>query len=77
MMELFKNVSTFWVRYADYRIQKADDGKRYLTAVDGAELEMIYPLENAKQLVLDAVNIGLATMWQTPRSPCLSTWQPP
>ena len=67
-MELFKNVSTFWVRYADYRIQKADDGKRYLTAVDGAELEMIYPLENAKQLVLDAVNIGLAIMWKKPRS---------
>lgn len=48
MMDLFKNVSTFWVRYADYRIQKADNGKRYLTAVDGAKLELINPLENAK-----------------------------
>ena len=35
MMELFKNVSTFWVRYVDYCIQKADNGKRYLTAVKG------------------------------------------
>ena len=67
MMDLFKNVSTFWVCYADYRIQKADNGKRYLTAVDGAKLELINPLENAKQLVLDAVNIGLAIMSKKPR----------
>ena len=62
MMELFKTVSTFWVRYADYRIRTADNGKQYLTAVDGATPEMIYPLDNAKQLVLDTVNIGLAIM---------------
>ena len=68
MMELFENVSTFWVRYADYHIQKANNGKRYLTAVGGAKPEMIYPLENAKQLVLDAVNIGLAIMRKKRRS---------
>ena len=66
-MDLFKNVSTFWVRFSDYHIRTADNGKQYLTAVDGATPEMIYPLDNAKQLVLDAVNIGLAIMEKKPR----------
>ena len=67
MMDLFKNVSTFWVRFSDYHIQTANNGKKYLTAVDGATPEMIYPLDNAKQLVLDTVNIGLAIMGKKPR----------
>ena len=57
MKNLFSNVSTFWVRYSDYCVRTAENGKKYLTVVDGAMPEKINPFNNANQLVLDAINI--------------------
>ena len=67
MKNLFSNVSTFWVRYSDYCVRTAENGKKYLTVVDGAMPEKINPFNNANQLVLDAINIGISILRKYPR----------
>ena len=67
MATIFDRISTVWVRYDNYTVQTADNGRQYLTPAEDATPEIVDPLENAKKLVLDAINIGLMVMGRHPR----------
>ena len=67
MSAIFERAATLWVRYDTYEIRIADNGKQYLTPAAGAMPEIIDPLEDAKQMVLDAINIGLMIMGHRPK----------
>ena len=67
MSAIFERAATLWVRYDTYEIRTADNGKQYLTPAAGAMPEIIDPLEDAKQMVLDAINIGLMIMGHRPK----------
>ena len=51
MMQLFTHSTSSWVRYDKYVIRKADNGKRYLTAADGAVPTIINPFEEVQQIM--------------------------
>ena len=67
MSAIFERAATLWVRYDTYEIRTADNGKQYLTPAADAMPEIIDPLEDAKQMVLDAINIGLMIMGHHPK----------
>ena len=69
MSAIFERAATLWVRYDTYEIRTADNDKQYLTPAAGAMPEIIDPLEDAKQMVLDAINIGLMIMGHRPKVP--------
>ena len=62
MQNLFQKVSSPWVRYSEYECKKADNGTLYITPAAGAKPEIYDPLENAEQMVLDALNVGALQM---------------
>lgn len=62
MIQLFTHSTSSWVRYDKYMIRKADNGKRYLTAADGAVPTIINPFEEVQQMALDAINIGIMVL---------------
>ena len=67
MATIFDRISTVWVRYDNYTVRIGDNGKQYLTPAEDATPEIVDPLENAKKLVLDAINIGIMVMGRHPR----------
>ena len=62
MKNLFAHTSAPWIRYSGYEYKTADDGTLYITVSEGAEPEMYRPMQEAEQLITDAVNVGLAAM---------------
>ena len=66
MKNLFEHTSAPWIRYNGYEYKTTDDGTLYITVSKGAKPEMYRPMPEAGQLVMDAVNIGLASMHKVP-----------
>ena len=66
MKNLFEHTSAPWIRYSSYEYKTADDGALYITVSKGAKPEMYRPMQEAGQLVVDAVNVGLSTMHKIP-----------
>ena len=66
MKNLFAHTSAPWIRYSGYEYKTADDGTLYITVSEGAEPEMYRPMQEAEQLITDAVNVGLAAMHKAP-----------
>ena len=66
MKNLFAHTSAPWIRYSGYEYKTADDGTLYITVSGGAEPKMYRPMQEAEQLVTDAVNVGLAAMHKAP-----------
>lgn len=62
MQNLFQKVSSPWVRYSEYECKEADNGTLYITPAAGAKPGIYDPLENAEQMVLDALNVGALQM---------------
>ena len=66
MKNIFEHTSAPWIRYSGYEYKTADDGTFYITVSKGAKPEMYRPMQEAGQLVMDAVNVGLAAMHKAP-----------
>jgi len=62
MNNLFQRASSSWVRYSEYELKKADDGKRYVKPAPKAKPSIYDPLKDAENLVVDALNIGMLLM---------------
>ena len=60
--DLFKHSNSIWVKYDEYDLFKAADGKQYIGAADNAKPKIFNPLDNAEEMVVDALNIGLICM---------------
>lgn len=66
MKNLFERNCTVWVRYSAYEWREAPDGILYLTPAADAIPEITDPFEDAKTLVVDALNVGRMCMRKKP-----------
>ena len=62
MNSIFEKSSSRWVRYDQYELKEAEDGKVYMTPAQKAKPQVYDPLEHAEGMVLDALNVGLLMM---------------
>ena len=62
MNNLFKRASSSWVRYNEYEIKKADDGKQYIKPAPKSKPSIYDPLKDVESLVVDALNVGMLLM---------------
>ena len=62
MRNLFEHTSAPWIRYSNYEYKTDSKGDLYITVSKDAKPEMYHPMQEAEQLVIDAVNVGLAAM---------------
>ena len=67
MKNLFEHTSAPWIRYSTYEYKAGSDGNLYITVSNGAKPEMYHPMQEAEQLVIDAVNVGLSAMHKVPK----------
>ena len=66
MKNFFEHTSAPWIRYSGYEYKADNDGNFYITVSKDAKPEMYRPMQEAGQLVIDAVNVGLAAMHKVP-----------
>ena len=66
MKNLFEHTSAPWIRYNGYEYKTDDNGGFYITVSKDAKPEMYRPMQEAGQLVIDALNVGLAAMHKVP-----------
>lgn len=62
MNHLFQKTSSHWVKYSEYELKKAGDGKAYVTPAPKAKPAVYDPLKDAGAMVVDALNVGLLQM---------------
>ena len=62
MNNLFQQTSSRWVRYSEYALRKAGDGREYITPAPKAKPVIYDPLQEADAMVLDALNVGMLQM---------------
>ena len=66
MNQLFEHLSSSQVRYSDYEWRIAADGHEYLLPTADAKPKPHDPLQEADQLLLDAMDIGLQCYRKAP-----------
>ena len=66
MKNLFEHTSAPWIRYSSYEYKTGSDDILYITVSKDAKPEMYRPMQEAEQLVIDAINVGLAAMHKIP-----------
>ena len=66
MKNLFEHTSAPWIRYSSYEYKTGSDNNLYITVSKDARPEMYHPMQEAEQLVIDAINVGLAAMHKVP-----------
>lgn len=63
MKNIFKHTRSSWVKYSEYDfVQDEDSGQVYIMPASNAKPQFFNPLENAEQMVIDALNVGLTCM---------------
>ena len=62
MNNLFQRASSSWVKYSEYELKEAADGKRYIKPAHKAKPSIYDPLKDAESLVVDALNVGMLLM---------------
>ena len=62
MNNIFKNAGSYWVKYDNYEWKSDNDGVLFLTPAKDAELKLYNPMENYKDMILDALNVGMSCM---------------
>ena len=67
MNQLFEHLSSSWVRYSDYEWRTVADGHEYLLPTAYAKPKPYDPLQEANQLLLDAMDIGLQCYRKAPK----------
>ena len=61
-MNIFQNTSSCWVKYSEYEYRKSTNGIMYIAPTADSKLKIYDPLENAKTMILDALNVGMLAM---------------
>jgi hypothetical protein len=64
--DLFGKASSRWIRYSDYEAKKADSGEWYIVPSVKSIPAVYDPMENAEQMVVEALNIGLRCLTANP-----------
>ena len=66
MKNLFQKTSSNWVKYSEYVFYETQDDELYVAPAPDATPIIFDPLENAEQMVLDALNVGMLQMRGVP-----------
>jgi hypothetical protein len=56
---LFGRASSRWIKYSEYNVLQDDSGEWYVAPSPSSTPAVYDPIENAEQIVVDALNIGL------------------
>lgn len=62
MNNIFKNASSFWVKYDSYEWKETDDGILYLTPSNNSSLKLYNPMKDYEKMILEAINVGMLCM---------------
>ena len=62
MENIFKHASSNWVKYSEYIKIEDESGIWYVMPAPDAKVQIFNPLENAEEMVIDALNVGLTCM---------------
>lgn len=64
MNNIFEHSSSDWVKFSEYIFVEGEDKDRtlYIMPSPAAEVKLFNPLENAEQMVVDALNVGWTCM---------------
>ncbi len=62
MNNLFQRTSSHWVKFSEYEVRKATDGKEYIKPAPKSKPTVYDPLKDAEAMVLDALNVGMLQM---------------
>lgn len=62
MNNIFKNAGSYWVKYDRYEWKEANTGTLFLTPAKNSELKLYNPMENYREMILDALNVGMLCM---------------
>lgn len=65
MENIFKRASSNWVKYSEYIKIENESGIWYVMPAPDAKVQIFNPLENAEEMVIDALNVGLTCMDST------------
>ncbi len=65
MENIFKRASSNWVKYSEYIKVEDENGIWYVMPAPDAKVQIFNPLENAEEMVIDALNVGLTCMDST------------
>ena len=60
--DLFGKASSRWIKYSEYEAKQDNNGEWYVVPTPTAIPAVYDPIENAEQMVVDALNIGLKCM---------------
>ena len=60
--DLFGKSTSRWIQYSEYTAKQASDGDWYVCPADKSRAVVYDPIENAGEIVVDALNIGLKCM---------------
>ena len=73
MKNLFEHTSAPWIRYSSYEYKTGNDNNLYITVSKDAKPEMYHPMQEAEQLVMDAINERIRPLSYGISIPC-SSW---
>lgn len=62
MNNIFKNARSLWVKYDRYEWKEDNTATLFLTPTTDAELKLYNPMENYREMILDALNVGMLCM---------------
>ena len=62
MNNIFKNAHSLWVKYDKYEWKEDNAGTLFLAPAGEAELKLYNPMENYKEMILAALNVGILCM---------------
>ena len=57
--DLFSRATARWIKYSEYDAVKGKTGDWYIAPVKGSVSSVYDPIENAGEMVVDALNVGL------------------
>jgi len=60
--DLFGKATSRWIRYSDYEAKQDDNGEWFVMPTAEATPAVYDPIENAEQMVAEAINIGLRAL---------------
>ena len=66
MENIFEGATSHWVRYSHYQLKRADNGNLYVTPAPYGKPEIYDAMKDSKQMVLDALNVGMRCMNREP-----------
>lgn len=66
MKNIFEHTGAPWIRYSSYGYKTDNNNNLYITVSKDEKAELYHPMQEAEQLVIDAINVGLSAIHKPP-----------